>query len=204
MSQSVKIAGALFQNVPSISVPDENNVYHGFFDVSDTTATASDVASGKFFHDALGVLTAGTASGGGGGLVYETGTYTPAADIATPTISFSNTHSTPPWAICIAADSSSFLAANSNLWWTYNSFYYGVGVAPFRSSSGHHYGVVRYGYRSSSVTAGGVNLSALTGSSTSSLSYWVTSSEFTPSTESTSRYYRAGTDYKWIAVWAPT
>ena len=35
-------------------------------DISDTTAVASDVASGKYFYSAAGVKTAGTASGGGG------------------------------------------------------------------------------------------------------------------------------------------
>lgn len=34
-------------------------------DISDTTATASDVAQGKYFYTAAGVKTAGTASGGG-------------------------------------------------------------------------------------------------------------------------------------------
>lgn len=65
MSQEVKIAGALFSNVPSIQVPDSNDVYHSFTDTSDTTAVASDVASGKYFYTAAGVKTAGTSSGGG-------------------------------------------------------------------------------------------------------------------------------------------
>lgn len=47
MAQQVKIAGALFNDVPSISVPDNNNVYHPFVDTSDANATAGDIASGK-------------------------------------------------------------------------------------------------------------------------------------------------------------
>ena len=35
-------------------------------DISDTTAVAADVAQGKYFYTAVGVKTAGTASGGGG------------------------------------------------------------------------------------------------------------------------------------------
>lgn len=66
MAQQVKIAGALFDNVPSIRCPDANDVYHPFVDPSITTATASDVAQGKQFIAADGTLTQGTASGGGG------------------------------------------------------------------------------------------------------------------------------------------
>lgn len=61
MAQKVKIAGALFSDVPSISVPDENDVYHSFVDINDTTATASDVASGEVFYTASGTRTVGTA-----------------------------------------------------------------------------------------------------------------------------------------------
>lgn len=66
MAQQVVIAGALFNDVPSISVPDSNSVYHPFVDPSVTTAAASDVAQGKQFIAADGTLTQGTASGGGG------------------------------------------------------------------------------------------------------------------------------------------
>ena len=47
MAQNVLIAGALFSNVPSISVPDQNNNWHSFVDTSDATAIASDIAQGK-------------------------------------------------------------------------------------------------------------------------------------------------------------
>ncbi len=47
MAQEVLIAGALFSNVPSIKVPDSNNVFHSFVDSSDADATAADIAQGK-------------------------------------------------------------------------------------------------------------------------------------------------------------
>lgn len=45
-------------------------------DISDTTAAASDVASGKYFYTAAGVKTAGTASGGSNPVKTKTGTFT--------------------------------------------------------------------------------------------------------------------------------
>ena len=49
-----------------MSLPKTGGGTASFTDVTDTTAAAADVASGKYFYTAAGVRTAGTASGGGG------------------------------------------------------------------------------------------------------------------------------------------
>ena len=67
-SVTVNVSGG----TPAISVVDTTDSNGGTvrtitaLDISDTTAVASDVASGKYFYTAGGVKTAGTASGGGG------------------------------------------------------------------------------------------------------------------------------------------
>lgn len=60
MAQNVTIAGASYSGVPSIEVPKTGGGTAGFFDVSDTTATASDVAVGKTFHLGDGSSAVGT------------------------------------------------------------------------------------------------------------------------------------------------
>lgn len=68
MAQQVVIAGAMFEDVPSISVPDANNVYHPFLDttIASNAAAASDIAQGKLAY-VNGSLVTGTNQGGGGG-----------------------------------------------------------------------------------------------------------------------------------------
>ena len=67
MSQNITLQGATYSNVPSVSLPKQGGGTASFTDVTDTTASASDVASGKYFYTAAGVRTEGTSSGGGGG-----------------------------------------------------------------------------------------------------------------------------------------
>ena len=66
MAQDIDLLGATYQDVPAVELPKTGGGTALFSDVSDTTAAAADVASGKYFYTASGVKTAGTNSGGGG------------------------------------------------------------------------------------------------------------------------------------------
>lgn len=67
MKRNVTIAGAKYTGVPSIMIPLTDETGSATFcEVSDTTATAADVATGKTFYNAAGTLTTGTATGGSG------------------------------------------------------------------------------------------------------------------------------------------
>ena len=66
MSQNITLLGASYSAVPSVNLPKTGGGTATFTDVTDTTAAAGDVASGKYFYTAAGVRTQGTNSGGGG------------------------------------------------------------------------------------------------------------------------------------------
>lgn len=148
---------------------------------------------------------------GGGGLVYESGTYTPASDTARPTISFTNTHSTMPLFVMMT-DATGTYSNTSNTAYAcvfYNCYWTGNGM--YQDSQNMRYAEVRYIYRSTSATSLSAGSASLTSpptntddSASSYYRYWVTESNFRPYTTSTSRYWRSGRTYKWIAVWAPT
>lgn len=66
MAQNITLLGASYSAVPAVTLPKTGGGTATFTDVTDTTATAADVASGKYFYTAAGARTQGTASGGGG------------------------------------------------------------------------------------------------------------------------------------------
>ena len=65
MAQNITIMGAYYSAVPAVTLPKTGGGTARFDDASVTTATASDVASGKIFLASDGTITTGTASGGG-------------------------------------------------------------------------------------------------------------------------------------------
>ncbi len=71
MAQNITLMGASYSAVPAVTLPKTGGGTATFTDVTPTTASASDVASGKIFFDASGIQTTGTASGGGGVEVYH-------------------------------------------------------------------------------------------------------------------------------------
>lgn len=75
MAQNITLLGASYSAVPAVTLPKTGGGTASFTDVTDTTAAAGDVASGKYFYTSAGVRTQGTASGGGS-LSYDTKTAT--------------------------------------------------------------------------------------------------------------------------------
>lgn len=66
MAQNITLLGASYSAVPAVNLPKTGGGTATFTDVTDTTAAAADVATGKYFYTAAGVRTQGTNSGGGG------------------------------------------------------------------------------------------------------------------------------------------
>ena len=65
MAQDITLMGASYQAVPAVTLPKTGGGTASFTDVTDTTATAADVAQGIYFYTASGVRTVGTSQGGG-------------------------------------------------------------------------------------------------------------------------------------------
>lgn len=179
------------------------------------TVSASELVSGSETKTANGTydvtnlaeLIVNVAGGGGSGKEFETGTYTPTSDTARPQINFTDTHSTPP-ALVFMSDTSaaSGITSNSNTSFMLCDMYRCFGAGFPYSTSAQRYAVAFYTYRSSnSSTQGAVqiqyNSDNTSTSSTSYYRYWATASNFHPYSNSSSRYFRANRNYKWIAIW---
>ena len=152
----------------------------------------------------FGVTGSYEGSGGSSGLEYETGTWTPSADTADYTISFTGTHTNAPFFYVINdSEGDYYTVANSNMQVQFvsNSL---LGIDLYLSQTNIQYATVSSLYRGTSTTNFSSNGSTVSTNSTATLSDYATSTGIRAYTGSTSRYWRAGRAYKWIAVWAPT
>ena len=66
MAQNITLMGASYTDVPAVMLPKTGGGEARFTDITPTTATDSDVASGKVYFKSDGTQSTGTASGGGG------------------------------------------------------------------------------------------------------------------------------------------
>ena len=234
MAQNITIQGASYSDVPAVTLPKTGGGNASFFDVSDTTATASDVSTGKYFYDSVGVLTEGTSSGGGsvtqdangyivlpatgggspvGGLEYESGTWTPVTDVVRGEILFSDSHDEAPIFIQVAdAGDATTLTDSSNEMFIYTDLYKinGAGVPYGTSGNYFRYSVISYGFmwNSGSSLNTGVSVTGRNsddaGDSGSNYPRYYAKEDRFYPYTMDARYWRAGRTYKWTAFWKPT
>lgn len=141
-----------------------------------------------------------SASGGGGGLEYEEGTYTPAEDVASPFITFANAHTTSPIFVMIADATGTYDGtADTDYVFLFGNFYKAFGQPIYASTTSLQYATGVRKVRGSTPTS--LSNSAITQSGAED--QYASNTGFYGDS-STARYYRAGRTYKWIAVWAPT
>lgn len=60
MAQTVVINGVTYNNVPKVEIPKSGSGTASFYDISDSTAAAGDVVSGKYFYTSGGTKTQGS------------------------------------------------------------------------------------------------------------------------------------------------
>lgn len=167
MSQSIKLWGNTYPDVPGILVPKSTSGTALYVDPSPTTAIESDVTSGKVFIKADGSQGVGTNSGGGGGATnIVQGTFTTGSSgNTTGTFTINYSGSGYPIALCVYVNGGAYNNTSSGDTTWYNSVVrYDVGAyymtkarttsAPtFATSGADNYGVVAVIYKNSTSTA---------------------------------------------------
>lgn len=226
MAQNISLWGNTYSGVPSVLLPKSGGGTAAFTDVTDTTATASDVATGTYFYTSAGVRTQGTNSGGGGGASnFVTGTFTTSSSTATNgTVSVSYSGSGYPVMLVIVVEGGMYNSAVSG--WYNSVTRYAVGQitigksvatsTPSYGTSGNaNYGSVELIYKNStssstsysstrSVNANSYSSSNANGTSTTCVRWKdnKTISYRTGGGGSSSYGLLAGTTYRYYAVYS--
>ena len=163
--------------------------------------------------DGYSSVTVNVSGGGGSGLEYETGTWTPSENIARGEVLFANAHSDMPAYIALGeyASSATSVVGNTNQTFVYVDLYklFGGGVHYGNTGNAYRYSLVQYGRCANNSlniysTATSYNSDNQGDSDNTYPRYWVQEDRFFPYSNSATFYWRAGITYKWMAVWAPT
>ena len=125
MSQSISVWGANYTQVPYVTLPKTGGGTARFDDATVTTATASDVTSGKVFLASNGTITTGTNSGGGGSLTVKTATLTNTA--TKQSLSFSSLSGEPKyWYLRVTSQVSS--SGSTTIYYVVDAFFDGTNI----------------------------------------------------------------------------
>lgn len=200
---STKTGTAVTVSASELVSGSETKTANGTYDVTNLAELIVNVSGGSVTQDENGFIilpSTGGGSPGVGGLECEEGTWSPNEDTTTPTILFSNSHTSRPFMIMVTDCDGTTIPAESPAVFMLNSWYdiYEAGVSNI-------YGRANYIRTSNgtSFSTGGFTLSSITGGQTSSLDYFVSTSSFVPYVGA-SYYWRFNRTYKWIAIWSPT
>lgn len=201
----------------SVSVTPSVTNSGGYITGSTKTGTAVTVSASELVSGTKSITENGTGidvtnyasvdvdvpTGGSGGLEYEAGIWTPTEDISSENIYFANTHTKKPCMFMLSDTTGTYSdTTNTNYAMSYVNFYDAFGVNLYASTGSVQVGLVRYVYRATNATSLTAGNAVLTG--TAQADDWVSNTHIIAHSNSTSRYWRAGRSYKWIAVWAPT
>lgn len=214
-SELVSGTKSITANGTGIDVTDYASVDVAVPSVSPTLITKSITQNGTYnasSDNADGYSSVTVNVSGGGGLEYETGTWTPASDITRPTINFSNNHTDMPIFVALADATDDYDETTyTSHRFTYWDFSKAFGIDDYQTETSKMTGDVRGMYRGSTVNqiyGAQYNLTyradSQTDSSVAYPRYWVKPNQFKPWTGDNARLWRAGRTYKWIAIWAPT
>ena len=164
--------------------------------------------------DGYSPVTVNVSGGGGGGLEYETGEWSPEEDTNVAQVYFQRTHNIPPICVAIADKKTDTATANSGLANMYFDYYrlLGYGYSRSTSSSTTKTRIVRYNdsvgtgssiaqVYSTSATYDSDNPDS---SSSSYSRYYVNTDKFRVDTGNSGRFWHKDHIYKWLAIWAPT
>ena len=170
----------------------KDGVSKTLIDLTGDDTLPEDVTAGKLFHLADGRQAVGT----GGGLEYETGTWSPSSNTTTaPTISFSKTHTSPPAFIAMSKTGTGSNSQNAYLRYSW--------VDMSRA-------IADWGKPSSGTWYKSYEFLTYANTSTSEMNYTTThtnditrinGSSFEPY-NGNSKTFRSTYVYNWIAIWA--